>query len=536
MVSSSARWAIACVLLILSAPVYALSQTAPAKAGTASISGRVTVKDKPRPGIVVIAIASDSYGNLKQERYRATTDQLGNYRISRIPAGSYEVRALTQSLVAETPQQKKFFMIAEGENIEDINFVLVRGGVITGKLTDSDGEPIIEHYLTLESTFHTGTFGFFKSVKTDDRGVYRFFGLPPAKYKVSAGNDDNMPGSSQPVYKRTFYASVTDSAKATVIEVAEGSEANNVDITLPRPVTTFRVSGRMVDARTGKPLPNMRYGVQRVRGNETQGGQGGFSNAAGEFMLENTLPGTYRIYLEPNEGDVQPTAVDFEVDDHDVTDLLIQARKGGSVSGVVVFEDSEKSSLPINAKLQILAGVQNRNNPFNNRAPVYLGADGSFRITGLQSGRVHFMVMGFATDRGSRDLQVVRVERNGTVQPDGIELKDGEDLASIKLFVKEFTGAIQGIVKFENGELPPSELSLLIIRLDRDTTGPETATPQTEWDSRNRFLFRRLAPGTYEVKVVGNTPGGKVSAKQQVTVTANTVSEVTLTLTLKPNQ
>jgi hypothetical protein len=60
-------------------------------------------------------------------------------------------------------------------------------------------------------------------------------------------------------------------------------------------------------------------------------------------------------------------------------------------------------------------------------------------------------------------------------------------------------------------------------------------SPQREWDSRNRFRFEPLPPGTYEVTVVGNTPTGKVTAKQQVTVTANAVSELTLTLTLKPN-
>jgi hypothetical protein len=535
MVSSSNRSAITCVLVILSAASYALAQSAPAKTGTASISGKVTVKDKARPGVVVIAIASDAYGNTRQERYRATTDQLGNYRISKVPAGSYEVRLLTQSLVAETPHPRKFFMIAEGENVEDIDFVLVRGGVITGKLTDADGEPLIERYLTLESMYSDNTFNTFKSVRTDDRGIYRFFGLPPSKYRVSAGNDDNsLPGGSQPVYKRTFYPSVMDSAKATVIEVTEGSEANNIDITLPRPVTTFRVSGRIVDARTGKPLPNMRYGVQQTRGNETQGGQGGFSNAAGEFKLDNAQPGTYTIYIDPTNGDVQPEALTFVVDDHDVTDLLIQARKGGSVSGVVVFENSEKAGLPAETKFEVFASVQSRKNIIGGRPPVYAGADGSFKVTGLQSGRLNFMVIAYNKGRGSSNLQMVRMERDGAVVPGEIELKDGEEIAGIKLVIKEITGAIRGVIKFENGEIPQSELSLWITRLDGNTANSEDVSPYRELDSRGRFLFRPLAPGTYEVNVRGNAPGGPVSAKQQVTVTANAVSEVTLTLTLKP--
>ena len=535
MVSSSARWAIACILVAFSAASYARSQNA-VKVATASISGNVTVKSKSVPGIVVIAIASDPYGNLKQGRYRATTDQLGNYRISKIPAGSYEVRALTKSLVAETQQPRKFFMIAEGENVEDINFALVRGGVITGKLTDADGEPLIERYLTLEFAQTADTFTHSKSVKTDDRGIYRFFGVPPGKYRVSAGESDNrLPGGSQPVYKRTFYPSVTDSAKASVIEVTEGSEANNVDITLPRPVATFRVSGRIVDARTGKPLSNMKYGVQQTRGNETQGSQGGISNAAGEFNLDNAQPGTYTFYIVPDSEDVQPESLVFQVDDRDVTDLLIQARKGGSVSGVVVFEDSEKKGVPSEDKLEIFASVQNAKHQFNGRPPAYVASDGSFRVMGLQSGRVHFTVFGFTKGRDSRSLQIVRIERNGTVQPSEIDLKEGEDIAGVKITIKEDSGAIRGVIKFENGELPPSQLSLWITRLDGNTTNPETRDSYRQWDSRNRFLFQPVAPGTYEVTVVGNLPNGKVTAKQQVTVTANVTSEVTLTLTLKPN-
>jgi len=32
--------------------------------------------------------------------------------------------------------------IAEGETVEEIDFTLVRGGVITGRVTDVDGTPL----------------------------------------------------------------------------------------------------------------------------------------------------------------------------------------------------------------------------------------------------------------------------------------------------------------------------------------------------------------------------------------------------------
>ena len=52
---SSGRQAIACILLILGVAIYSHAQTTSAKEPTASISGKVTLKGKGVPGIVVIA-------------------------------------------------------------------------------------------------------------------------------------------------------------------------------------------------------------------------------------------------------------------------------------------------------------------------------------------------------------------------------------------------------------------------------------------------------------------------------------------------
>jgi hypothetical protein len=64
-------------------------------------------------------------------------------------------------------------------------------------------------------------------------------------------------------------------------------------------------------------------------------------------------------------------------------------------------------------------------------------------------------------------------------------------------------------------------------------------------DSRGRFLIERLAAGTYELSVMMAPPGAHALddvgrqtlddvGRQQVTVTENRVSEVTVTVKLKP--
>jgi hypothetical protein len=58
-----------------------------------------------------------------------------------------------------------------------------------------------------------------------------------------------------------------------------------------------------------------------------------------------------------------------------------------------------------------------------------------------------------------------------------------------------------------------------------------------EVDSRGRFLIERLAAGTYETSVMMAPPDAHALdevGRQQVTVTENRVSEVTVTVKLKP--
>ncbi|HEY0366612.1 MAG TPA: hypothetical protein VGC73_09080, partial [Pyrinomonadaceae bacterium] len=61
--------------------------------------------------------------------------------------------------------------------------------------------------------------------------------------------------------------------------------------------------------------------------------------------------------------------------------------------------------------------------------------------------------------------------------------------------------------------------------------------PSPELDSRKRFAVRGLAAGTYEVNV-GVYEAGRYDTnriyKQQVTVADNSVSEVTITIKIKP--
>src|SRR6266496_1552330 len=88
---SSARQTIVWVLLIFCTPLYTQSQTGPAKkVTTSSISGKVTIKAKGAPGIIVVLRSAD-YRGQQTSRYKGTTDQDGKYLIINVPSGTYQV-------------------------------------------------------------------------------------------------------------------------------------------------------------------------------------------------------------------------------------------------------------------------------------------------------------------------------------------------------------------------------------------------------------------------------------------------------------
>src|SRR5688500_2476462 len=102
----------------------------PAKPVGGSVTGRITIKDKPAGGILVVLRKGEA-SNPYEPVTKAITDPDGIYRITSIPPGSYAVVPTAPAYVpAESPAAgRKSVVIAEDENVEGINFSLIRGGV-----------------------------------------------------------------------------------------------------------------------------------------------------------------------------------------------------------------------------------------------------------------------------------------------------------------------------------------------------------------------------------------------------------------------
>jgi len=532
----SSRQVIGCILLSFISAASAQAQQ------TASVTGKVTVKNKALAGIVVVATGTNDGRSVEQAaRYRGITDNEGNYRLSDMAAGNYFVFPVTPGLV-EKAQSKRMLTIAAGESIRDFDFALVAGGVITGRITNIDGQPLIEEHvdvmpLDVPLEFTPQEFG----NQTDDRGIYRAFGLRPGKYRVSVGQQPTgLPGfGPKQMYSQTFYPSVTEISNAKVIEVTEGSETRDVDIVAAATVPTFTVSGRITDG-TGTAVPGVPLGVHQGDENSSRSSAGGVvTNSKGEFKLEDVFPGKYQVFIAPRENsDVRADPVPFEVIDQDLTGLEIKTKKGASLSGMVILEGAyEKPGADMFKGLRVFAWFEGASDYDSGFRAVNIGADGSFKLIGLAAGNAH-LDFTHSNESNGRQFEILQIEQNGVVQP-SISIKDGEQVSGVRMVIRQLklTGAIRGLVKIENGELPPNARIVVWVNFADPARAPRASFPTPQVDARGRFLLERLPAASYELRAAVFEPGKRFSrdeSKQVITVSDNSVTEVTLTVKLKP--
>jgi len=511
-----------------------------------SVAGKVTIKGKAAAG-VTIAVRTSDFSNGFEPTYKAVTDLQGLYRVNDIPPGNYQISTVAAAYVTVNEPTRKIVVLNEGEAVEGIDFSLVRGGVITGKVTDADGRPVIELRVNLVRADippnQRNRLSIASTMPTDDRGIYRLFGIPAGRYKVAVGQGPDSFFSSvstgRPVYKETFHPDVNDYDKATVIEVTEGSESSNVDISLGRATQTFTASGRVVNGENGEPVGNLRFGLRQIT--ENRGGafisSQALSNSQGQFVAENLIPGKYAIFILPMMNNpLRGDAVTFEIVDQDVKDLVVTTSKGVTLSGVVVVENTEdRAILARLSQFQVQGFVQSQAPGGNIGHSATINGDGSFQMTGLESG-VAYLSLGPYNDSNVKSFNLVRTEKDGIPQPQGVEIKN-TDISGVRLVVAYGSGTLRGQVNVINGSIPAN--GRILLRLTKPGETISRLRPPTV-DSRGHFIVEGLPVGVYDVAASVFVPGVRTeasTAKQQVTITDENTTDLILNLDLgqKPN-
>ena len=139
---SSGRHPIVLLLLLLISTLSAHAQPSADKASTSTISGKVTIAGKGVAGVAVGLATETSFSSTYITRLKALTDDDGNYRIKNVPPGTYQV--LVSSLTYVPSEWRTAITVGKDEAIDNVDISLVRGGVITGKVTEADGRPVMQ--------------------------------------------------------------------------------------------------------------------------------------------------------------------------------------------------------------------------------------------------------------------------------------------------------------------------------------------------------------------------------------------------------
>jgi hypothetical protein len=165
-----------------------------------------------------------------------TTDSSGRFQINDLAPRPYVMRASAPGYVqapdeSGNPWELKF--IRPGETVL---LTMVKGGVITGTVLNAQGDPLVAASVRVFRVRDSLGRRIPQEVSytmprlTDDRGIYRVYGLRPGSYLVMVGGGVSV-GTFNPYEGEapTYYPSSTRDT-AMEVSVRSGEESTGIDI------------------------------------------------------------------------------------------------------------------------------------------------------------------------------------------------------------------------------------------------------------------------------------------------------------------
>lgn len=504
----------------------AASKTGTEGSRTGSIRGRVLGEDgRPFANAAVLAFVMSAGGTSSGD----TTDADGRFELKNLRPAAYNVQVFAQGYVVLPQAGAEFGALRYYRVGETANITMVKGGVITGTVMDADGKPLVAASVRAvrvrKATERSANlFNFTMPRMTDDRGVYRLYGLEPGVYVIATGGNGPTYGvlNAYDGDAPTYYPSATRDTAAE-LTVHAGEELTGIDVRY-RGERGHSVSG-FVTGTGGEANANL-VGIAVTLAQASSGtmetstfvtGQSSdrafaLSGVAdGDYILMGVrgIPGTIEVSMASRRVSVRGT---------DVTGLELKLEPQGALSGNVVLDAPPKvecknqraSSLE---EIVITARREGKEKDEDNALPLFFrripavpNERGEFRLANLHDGSHRLDVQLPGEDWYLRSIALPVAAANAkaaattskTAVPGAFNLKQGERLSGATLTIGQGAAALRGRVAMtaEGARLPPGlRVHLVPVEPERATDALRYAEATVEADGQ--FSLERLAPGRY---------------------------------------
>lgn len=434
------------------------------------------------------------------------TDAQGNFVLKNLDAGRYILSVQRNGYVSQLYGQRNAsaqgttISLNAGQNLTDIVFRLIQGGVITGRVVDEDSEPLAHAQAqALQFRYMQGRRRLVPvgNASTDDRGEYRIFGIRPGQVYVRAtlrGLGFVAPGeavdpsapSETTAYPPVFYPNVLDASQAAPLTVRGGDELH-VDFSMS-PQRSYSVSGRVAG------------GVQGSSGRGTwlmlmKRGEGVFAFGPGlntttrednSFTFKQVLPGSYDLVAQQQEDKNSASArVEVDVREGDVQGVIVSLSPKVEVTGRISFDTSPTPKL---TGINIALSPEDMQD-FMRGAYGQVKDDGSFTLQAAPDERYRIGAYGLPPGMYLKSVSGGR---------DDVLEKGFNPGSSRSLDLVFGTGAkLTGTINTPDGKGEPGVT--VLVAPDRKLAGLADEFRTATTDQNGKYQVQGLRPGSYHV-------------------------------------
>jgi hypothetical protein len=481
-------------------------------AGTGVIRGRVVRADTGEP-LRRVQVRIDEWSAKDQSGPTATmTDAEGRYELNQLPAGSYHLKATRGGYVEAAYGQRRPFErgrpveIADGAVVQNIDFALAPGGVVTGRVVDEIGEPVAQASVSLTRRGYVDgerRLVYVSGSSTDDRGEFRIFGVPPGDYVMIARFEGHDFGSRDRVrYVPTYYPGTPIVGEAQRVTVNPGQEVPGIMVALAR-ASTATIRGVVRGSGQTSAGPLTVVSAQEIRG--VAEGYHAMTTASsdGSFTIAGLLPGTYLITAQSMLRS-EFASKEVVVEGSDLAGVTLLVSQGATARGRITF-DTGKPPQELRPS-QIFVGAMLLDHQSGamdtSGGPPVAHDDWSFELRSLRG-------LGFIRAGAlSEEWQMKRVRRQDVDVTD-TPLDFSSDIDDLEIELTHQATTVSGGVSEDHNNVA-LDGTVVVFADDPAKWGPhsrfiESARP----DQQGRFTIHGLPPGKYVAIAVGYLEPGE---------------------------